>query len=143
MIAIDTNVLLRYLLADDAGQHNKAKALIKGHRPVLITDVVLAETVWTLTGKRYLIDKQAICEVVRGLVGDGAFQFESSQVVWSALMDYRDSKSVRGKKLDFVDALIAHKARFVAIKEGHVLDGFYSFDKAVGQLEGTKTPGPE
>lgn len=141
MIAIDTNVLLRYLLADDASQHSKAKTLIKGHRPVLITNVVLAKTVWTLTGKRYLLDKEAICEVVRGLVGDGAFQFESSQVVWSALMDYEDSKSVRGKTLDFVDALIAHKARFVAIEDGQVLDGFYSFDKAVGQLEGAKAPG--
>ncbi|MCU7929150.1 MAG: type II toxin-antitoxin system VapC family toxin [Candidatus Thiodiazotropha sp. (ex Dulcina madagascariensis)] len=141
MIAIDTNVLLRYLLADDASQHSKAKALIKGHRPVLITDVVLAEAVWTLTGKRYQLDKEAICEMVRGLVGDGAFQFESSQVVWSALMNYEESKSVRGKKLDFVDALIAHKAHSVAIEDGHELEGFYSFDKAVEQLEGAKSPG--
>jgi predicted nucleic-acid-binding protein len=108
---------------------------------VLITDLVLAETVWTLAGKRYLLDKLAICEVVRGLVGDGAFQFESSQVIWSALMDYKDSKSVRGKWLDFVDTLIARKARFVAIENGQVLDGIYSFDKAVGQLQGAKAPG--
>jgi predicted nucleic-acid-binding protein len=141
VIAIDTNVLLRYLLADDATQHSKAKTLVKGHRPVLITDAVLAETVWTLTGKRYLLDKHAICKVVRGLIGDGAFQFESSQVVWSALMDYKDSKSVRGKRLDFVDTLIAHKARFVAIENGQVPDGIYSFDKAVGQLQGAKAPG--
>ncbi len=140
MIAIDANVLLRYLLADHAGQHAKARRLIKGNRPVLITDVVLAETVWTLTGKRYLLDKEAICEVLRGLVGVGAFQFESSQVVWSALMDFRDSKSVRGKRLEFVDVMIAHNAHHVAIEDGHVLDGFYSFDKAVGQLEGVKAP---
>ncbi|MES9854620.1 MAG: type II toxin-antitoxin system VapC family toxin [Candidatus Thiodiazotropha sp. L084R] len=141
MIAIDTNVLLRYLLADDASQHNKAKTLIKGHRLVLITDLVLAETVWTLTGRRYRLDREAVCKVVRGLFGDGAFKFESSQVVWSALMDYGDLKSVRGKRLDFVDVLIAHKARFVANEAGQVLDGFYSFDKAIGQLEGGKAPG--
>ena len=39
MIAIDTNVLLRYLLADDASQHHMAKALIEAQRPALITDV--------------------------------------------------------------------------------------------------------
>ena len=89
MIAIDTNVLLRYLLADDASQHRKAKALIERQHPVLITDVVLAETVWTLTGRRYELGKVEVCEVVRGVIGDGAFRFESSQVVWSALMDYQ------------------------------------------------------
>ena len=47
MIAIDTNVLLRYLLADDAAQHRKAKALIEAQRPALIVDAVLVETVWT------------------------------------------------------------------------------------------------
>ena len=56
MIAIDTNVLLRYLLADDAVQHNKAALKIKSSQPVLITDIVLVETVWTLTGQRYKLD---------------------------------------------------------------------------------------
>jgi predicted nucleic-acid-binding protein len=141
MIAIDTNVLLRYLLADDASQHRKAKTLINCHQPVLITDVVLAETVWTLAGKRYRLDRGAIGNVVRSLIGDGAFRFESSQVVWSALMDYQDSKAVRGKALDFPDALIAHKAHFVASEDGLELEAFYSFDKAVEQLKGAKTPG--
>jgi hypothetical protein len=45
---------------------------------------------------------------------------------------------VRGKVLDFADALIAHKARSVAREDGQELEGRYSFDKAVGQLEGTK-----
>jgi len=88
VIAIDTNVLLPYLLADDDAQYKKARSLIEGKMPVLITDVVLAETVWTLTGKRYKLNKSSICEVVRVLIGDSAFKFESSQVVWSALMDY-------------------------------------------------------
>ena len=140
MIAIDTNVLLRYLLADDDAQYKKARSLIEGKMPVLITDVVLAETVWTLTGKRYKLNKNSICEVVRGLIGDSAFTFESSQVVWSALMDYQDSKPVRGKTLDFADTLITHKAHYIANIAGLELDGFYSFDKALEQLKGAKTP---
>ena len=140
MIAIDTNVLLRYLLADDASQHRKTKALIERQRPVLITDVVLAETVWTLTGRRYELGKVEVCEVVRGVIGDGAFRFERSQVVWSALMDYQDSKVVRGKALDFADALIARKAHYVADENGQELEAFYSFDKAVEQLKGARIP---
>jgi predicted nucleic-acid-binding protein len=140
MIAIDTNVLLRYLLADDASQHRKAKALIERQHPVLITDVVLAETVWTLTGRRYELGKVEVCEVVRGVIGDGAFRFESSQVVWSALMDYQDSKIVRGKALDFADALIARKAHYVANENGQELEAFYSLDKAVAQLRAARTP---
>jgi len=135
VIAIDTNVLLRYLLADDATQHRKAKAVIEAQRPVLITDVVLVESVWTLSGKRYGLDKAAIIEVVRGLIGDGAFRFESFQVVWSALVDYQESKLVRGKSLEFADALIAHKAQYVAEEAGQALKAFYSFDKAVEQLK--------
>lgn len=143
MIAIDTNVLLRYLLADDVSQHKRAKALIETHRHVLIADVVLAEVVWTLTGKRYRLDKDAICKVVRGIIGDRAFSFESSQVVWSALMTYEESITVRGKALDFADALIAHKAHFIADKGGQELEAFYSFDKAVQQLNGAKSPGSQ
>lgn len=138
MIAIDTNVLLRYLLADDVSQHNKAKAVINNERPALITDVVLVETVWTLAGKRYGLDKAALCAVVRALIGDGAFAFESSQVVWSALNDYEKSKPVRGKLLDFADALIVEKAHFTAENKGLSLSAFYSFDKAIEQLKNAK-----
>ena len=137
---IDTNVLLRYLLADDAIQHNKAKAVIKAQRPVLITDVVLVEAVWTLSGKRYGLDKVAVCNLVRALVGDGVFVYEDSQVIWSALCDYEESKPVRGKALDFSDALIVNKAHFTAENEGVSLSAFYSFDKAVEQLKSSKKP---
>jgi predicted nucleic-acid-binding protein len=140
MIAIDTNVLLRYLLADDAVQHAKANAIIRSQHPTLITDIVLAETVWTLTGKRYNLDKVAVCAVVRGLIGDSAFLFESAQVVWASLCDYEKAKPVHGKELDFVDSLIANKSHFVAENKGTSLSAFYSFDKAVGQLKGTKEP---
>lgn len=140
MIAIDTNVLLRYLLADDANQHKMAKAIIESQRPVLITDIVLVEAVWTLTGKRYGLDKIAVCSLIRALLGDGSFVYEDSQVVWSALCDYEESKPVRGKALDFADALIVNKAHYTADTKGTLLTAFYSFDKAVVQLKAAKKP---
>ena len=136
MIAIDTNVLLRYLLEDDPKQSPKAKKLIIKHHPALLTDVVLVETIWTLMGKRYSIEKADICAIVRSLIGNGGFVFEDYQVIWGTLRDYEESKAVRGKKLDFSDALIANKARHSAAAKGVELSGFYSFDKATEQLEG-------
>ena len=140
MIAIDTNVLLRYLLRDDETQFEKANALIRSQRPVLITDVVLAETVWALKGKRYNLDKKALCTVIRELIGDGAFVFENNQVIWTSLRDYEESKRIDGKNLDFADSLIFNKSYLVAINKGTRLSSFYSFDKAVKQLKGAKKP---
>jgi len=140
MIAIDTNVLLRYLLADDVNQYDKANAIIRSSRPVLITDIVLLESLWTLKGKRYGYDKDSLCLVVRGLINDSDFVFENNQVVWSSLRDYEESKRVDGKELDFADSLICHKSHCIAKKKGIRLSGFYSFDKAVKQLDGAKNP---
>jgi len=46
----------------------------------------------------------------------------------------------RFKLNPFFDALITHKAHYVANIAGLELDGFYSFDKALKQLKGAKTP---
>ena len=88
MISIDSNVLLRYILEDDLEQFEKASKLIQKENPVLITDAVLVETVWTLSGKRYNFKKDLICTLVHGLIADSDFVFENNQVVWTALRDY-------------------------------------------------------
>ncbi len=140
MISIDTNVLLRYLLADDITQYEKANALIRSSRPVLITDVVLVETVWTLKGKRYKYDKALLCNVIRNLIGDSNFVFEHNQVIWSSLCDFEEAKPLCGKNLDFADSLIVHKSHLSAKNKRTQLSGIYSFDKAIQQLKGTKKP---
>lgn len=142
MIAIDTNVLLRYLLADDAGQYRRARKLIENNSPVLLTDVVVTEAVWTLMGKRYGFDKEQICVVIRALIGDQGFAFEDSQVIWSAYKGYEGSKAIRGKSLDFADALIARKSAHVARTKSTQFLGLFSFDKAVSQLDGARAVGP-
>lgn len=63
MIAVDTNVLLRYLIQEDKVQDQKSQRLINGSQKVLITDVVLTETIWVLTGKRYQLPKDKIVDV--------------------------------------------------------------------------------
>lgn len=140
MIAVDTNVLLRYLLQDDPDQARKASKLIKGKERVLITDAVLVETLWTLKGKKYQQKKPALASVIQALIKEPNLRFENNQVIWLALNDYRKAKPVKGKDADFSDALIVNKSKLVARQLGEELKGFYTFDVAALSLDGTKAP---
>ena len=144
MIAIDTNVLLRYLLRDNKMQAAKADKLINGSTPVLITDVVLAETLWTLKGNKYSLDKTAMIDVLHSLFKEPNICFEDGQTVWRALNDYRQAKPVgagnKKKEADFSDALIVNKAKFYATEKGESLNGVYTFDRAAQLIPGTASP---
>ena len=140
MIAVDTNVLLRYVLQDDRAQASKAAILIQGQDPVLVTDVVLVEMMWTLKGKKYRQDKAALIALIEALFEEPAICFEDGQAVWRALDTYRRAEPIDGKDLDFSDALILAKARDVATGLGYPFNGFYTFDKAAQTLTGAKAP---
>lgn len=140
MIAVDTNVLLRYFLDDDPAQSEKAVKLIADSDVVLVTDVVLVETLWTLTGKKYQLGKAELISVVRALFEESNIRFENGQVVWLALNDYRKAKPVRGKVADLADALIINKAKFIANSLKMPYSGSYTFDKAAQVLPGAKAP---
>lgn len=144
MIAIDSNVLLRYLLRDDEEQSAKADRLINGSVPVLVTDVVLAEILWTFKGKKYSLDKAAMIAVLNALFEEPNVRFEDGQTVWRALNDYRQAKPVKTgskkKAADFPDALIVNKAKFCAAEKGETLNGVYTFDLAAQAIPGTTKP---
>lgn len=140
MIAIDTNVLLRYLLDDDIEQSSKANHFIANKGKVLVTDAVLVETIWTLRGKKYQLKKSELVNVIQTLFQEPNIRFENGQVVWLALNDYRNVKSAKGKEADFADALIVNKARYIAENQGHSFSGSYTFDRASQKIPGAKAP---
>ena len=140
MIAIDTNVLLRYLLEDDVSQVEKAVKLISGKQQVLVTDIVLVETIWTLRGKKYQLNKDELVIVIQSLFKEPNVRFEDGQAVWMALTDYRNAKPVKGKEADFADALIINKSKQVAKKDNKPFEGSYTFDIAAQTLPGAKAP---
>lgn len=144
MIAIDTNVLLRYLLQDDKTQSKKAALLIAGAVPVLVTDVVLVETIWVLTGKRYKLDREAVAGVISALFEEPNIVFEDGQTVWRALNDYKKARPVKvgakKKSADFPDALIVNKAMRQARECHQALEGVYTFDIAAREIPGTLSP---
>ena len=144
MIAVDTNVLLRRLLNDDASQAEKARRLFESEDSVLITDVVLAETIWTLKGRRYGAGREEIAAAVIGLLEESNVVFESRQAVWPALNDYLDASPVKtasGIRIaDLADALVVNKARITAQRRNEHYGGTYTYDQAALALNGTKAP---
>ena len=88
MIGIDTNILLRLWLNDDPAQNKRIDALLAAHGgmpdSLLLTDVVLAEAVWTLKSA-FEQDKHAQLIAVRSLLEETAFAFEDREAVAAAL----------------------------------------------------------
>ncbi len=106
----------------------------------MITDTVLAETVWTLKGKKYKVDRNGISEVLNALFAEPAICFEDDQVVWKALNDYISADSHgtgrKSRHVDFSDTLIINKARHLAMVSGQSFEGFYTFDIAAQAVNG-------
>ena len=133
MIAVDTNVLLRYLLRDDEAQAEKSRRLFESAERMLITDVVLVKAVWTLIGSRYRANRDDVIAVVGKLLQEPNVRFEDDEVIWSALQAYRETEA------NFADALIVHKAIKTAAVEDE-LQAVYTFDTTALQLPATTEP---
>jgi len=138
MIAVDTNVLLRRFLHDDPIQSAKADRLFDGKQGVLLTDIVLAEFVWVLEGKRYGATREDIVQAIGSLFEEPRVQFENRAAVWSALRDYAEAPAMHATKgrsqADFTDALIARKAAATAVALGEAFGGLFTFDHAAQGL---------
>ena len=88
MIGIDANILLRLWLNNDPAQNERIDALLAAHGglpgSLLVTDVVLAEAVWTLKSA-FDQDQQAQLIAIRSLMKETAFAFEDHEAVAAAL----------------------------------------------------------
>lgn len=83
MIALDTNVVIRYLAQDDARQSAAATRLIEKSlstaKPGFISLIVLCEIAWVLADC-YGADKARILAVIEGLLGSKQLVVESAEV---------------------------------------------------------------
>ena len=106
MIGLDTNVLLRHLAQDDPQQSPQALQLLEDaderQERVYLNVLVLAETVWSLEGKRYGLQRQEIAEILEQLLTTSAFEIQHRSQVQATLQDYRKGKA------GFTDYLIGH-----------------------------------
>jgi predicted nucleic-acid-binding protein len=101
MIILDTNVLVRLFAGDDAGQMARAVNLIEsaGQRkePLLVLDLVFAETLWVLSTATRL-PKEKVVQAAEALLGDGRFAFEHRERLVEAAGLYSE------QKVDFTEA---------------------------------------
>ena len=108
MKAVDTNVLVRYLVQDDPAQGRKAAAYIEdaaaAGEQILIGNIVLCETVWVLDSA-YGYPKDEIAAAIEKVLQSGTFQFETKDIVWTALEEYRALRA------DFADCVIGRVHR--------------------------------
>jgi predicted nucleic-acid-binding protein len=114
MIALDTNVVVRFLANDDSNQSARAEGVLLAG-DILLTKTVLLETAWVLRGA-YGLTRADIGLALRKLLGLAGVVAEDGPAVAKALDWYE-----RG--VDFADAL--HLA-----SSGDA-DRFVTFDRAL------------
>lgn len=119
MIAIDTNVLVRLLVADDPAQARRARKLIE-RNDVVVSATVLLEAEWVLRSA-YRIDRAQIEAAFRRFLGLPRVSPDSPAAVALALDSYRAG-------LDFADAL--HLASTPDA------DAFFTFDRRLARAAG-------
>ena len=122
MIALDTNVLVRFIVEDDDEQTERATRVIQDavtkNEPLFVSEVVLCEAVWVLA-RVYKLSKEELVQTLRALL-------QAREV------DIREKDGVRravdafaGGKGDFADYVI----RELATAAG--CDRIATFDKAL------------
>ena len=116
MHAVDTNIIVRYLVGDDPEQADKARHLI-GHEPVFISRTVMLEAEWVLRGV-YELPADQIIHSLRALAGLPDITVEDAPMVARA-MDWAAAG------MDFADAL-----HLVASAE---CSSFFTFDKRLAR----------
>ncbi len=124
MIGLDTNVVARYIVQDDAEQALAATRLIEGQcterSPGHISVLVLAELVWVLASAYGYADSD-VSRVILQLLRTTEFNIEDGDAVWAAL---RESEAGTA---GFVDYLIAQRNRAAGCAST------YTFDRRAAQ----------
>ena len=123
MLALDTNVLVRLLVRDDATQAVAADAAIA--KGAWVSQLVLAEAVWVLDAVYERTPKQLIAALDLLLAHENLV-LQDADGVAAALAQFRARPA-----LGFSDCLVLEIAR----KAGHL--PLATFDKALGRLPGT------
>lgn len=123
MRAVDTNLLVRLLVRDDAQQANLAEKFVA--KGAWVSHLVLAETLWVLDAV-YERTAEQIASAVERLLAHASLTLQDAEVVAAALEQFCVRPS-----LGFSDCLVLEIAR----KAGHLPLG--TFDRQLAKLDGT------
>jgi predicted nucleic-acid-binding protein len=131
LIALDTNVLVRFLREDDEAQFRAAAAVVsragRADEQLFVSDVALCEVVWVLSAS-YDVPKLEIVTILRKLLHSRQLTFRASDVLLRALEAYAAGKG------DFADYVIREDAAAAGC------DSVATFDKALLKEAGFARP---
>ena len=127
MIALDTSVLVRYLVGDDAAQAEAARALLEGLTPEVAGFVcreVLVDVVRVLEGT-YGLPRAQIAGVLIELIATDSLVIEAADDVARAASSYGEGA------VGFSDLMVLSAAdRFGAAP-------LHTFDRMLARMQGT------
>ena len=126
MTALDTNVIVRYLVGDDAEQAAAARALLDGltsGNPGFICREVVLEVAWVLE-RSYRFTRSRIAEALMNLTASDSLVVENSDDVAAAAYRYRQGG------VGFSDLMILAAAERAGAMPLH------TFDRRLAQLQG-------
>jgi predicted nucleic-acid-binding protein len=124
MRAVDTNVVVRLLVRDDAAQVDAAEEFISSG--AWVSHLVLAETTWVLN-TRYELNAEEISTAVSMLLRHKHLTMQDADLVACALDQFK-----KHPRLGFSDCLIVELAR----KAGHLPLG--TLDRDLARLDGVQ-----
>ena len=131
MIALDTNVLVRFLVQDDPDQARLATEVIdqlSDAVPGFVCREVLVELVWVLE-RAYRLGRAEIASALDGLLASTELVIEGADEVGPALELYRNDG------FGFADLMIAAAARRAGASE------LVTFDRKAARLPGVRLLG--
>ena len=104
MVALDTNVIVRYIAQDDPVQSAAAthifEEVISDKNHGFISSIALCETVWVLS-RAYGQSRETLLRVIETLLKTDNLELEHRDVVWNAMDDFKSGEA------DFSDYLLA------------------------------------
>lgn len=119
---VDTNVLVRHLTGDPPEMAERATRFLASERDLLLTDLIVAETVFVLESF-YEAPRDQVAEAVRSLIA-----FDSVLCVDPALL-LRAVEIYETDRLDFTEAYL------VACAESTEIGRVASFDQAIDRVD--------
>jgi len=126
MKALDTNVLVRFLVKDDERQAKAVYRIFKQAESKVevffVPTLVVLETVWVLDSV-YEITRQEILDAIDELLLMPILEFDAQTVIRSFISSARENKA------DLSDLLIAHYAKYSGC------DSVITFDKRAAKNE--------
>ena len=125
MMAVDTNVIVRFLVRDDEKQaravYERLKQAELKRESLFVPLLVLLETIWVLESA-YDKSRAEVLDAIEDLRRMPVFKFENDEAVGRLVSDGRSCRA------DLADILIAHAARSSGCEAG------LTFDKAAAKL---------